>query len=324
MTNKAILNAYFPQNETLLYSFYYAPRGRPRMYNLGTQLAQRYLQPTDLIIGIIGAEGAGKSTLIKGLFPGLELTNDDDGVNVKTAPIYDFTPDNYFAAHTFHLDLRYELAFHQPFEIIEAVNLAVSNGRRVIMEHFDLIYDQLGYNAQIIFGIGEEVIVTRPTLFGPFPAEIKKHVDKTAIYRRMAHSAEDITSYILMRDYNYTQKVFHSDIKHGFVIKFIEQPYIDIQELEAKVSKAIASNLAIEHGGPDKVRIGEWEMVCTGSRTHVKNTSEITNFRLWQEYIYEPILQEYLLVGLIGPRKAVNFKNINYFEPDVENSSQVL
>ncbi|MEW6711373.1 MAG: hypothetical protein AB1403_16230, partial [Candidatus Riflebacteria bacterium] len=60
--------------ETLIYSVYYAPRGRPRLYTLAGQLAGRYLTPDDLLIGIIGAEGSGKSTLIKGLFPGLELT----------------------------------------------------------------------------------------------------------------------------------------------------------------------------------------------------------------------------------------------------------
>jgi hypothetical protein len=72
--------------ETLIYSAYYAPRGRQRLYMLAGELSNRYIYPNDLLIGIIGAEGSGKSTLIKGLFPGLELTNDDEGVNLRPMP----------------------------------------------------------------------------------------------------------------------------------------------------------------------------------------------------------------------------------------------
>ena len=43
--------------ETLIYSAYYAPRGRQRMFALGSQLSERYLKPDDLLIGIIGSEG---------------------------------------------------------------------------------------------------------------------------------------------------------------------------------------------------------------------------------------------------------------------------
>ena len=35
-------------------SYYYAPRGRDRMYAMGMHLAQQYLSPSDKIIGIIG------------------------------------------------------------------------------------------------------------------------------------------------------------------------------------------------------------------------------------------------------------------------------
>ena len=64
-----------------LYSVFFAPRGRDRIYDLGIQIAQMYLSPFDKLIGIIGESGSGKSMLIKGMFPGLELTNDDGGVN---------------------------------------------------------------------------------------------------------------------------------------------------------------------------------------------------------------------------------------------------
>ena len=298
-------------HETLIYSTYYAPRGRLRLYLLGGELARRYLYPTDLLIGIIGAEGSGKSTLIKGLFPGLELTNDDDGVNIQPAPIYSFHPEDYFAPHTFHIDVRYELAFKQKFEIAQAISEVVSHGRRVIVEHFDLIYETLGYNAQIIFGIGEEVIVTRPTVFGPFPKRIKDVVDRTIKFRLMAHSAEDLTSYVLARDYHYTPPILHSDVKHGFVISFPEKPRISIPELEVRVKDIILQDIPISIAGEDRIRFGEDEIYCTGTRTHVKSTGQIENFRLLKEYRYVPITREYLLVGIVGRKEIVGFEEIN-------------
>ena len=72
---------------THILSSYYAPRGHNRMYALGQQLAQMYLSPNDKLIGIIGEAGSGKSALIRGMFPGLELTNDDNGVYVRPLPL---------------------------------------------------------------------------------------------------------------------------------------------------------------------------------------------------------------------------------------------
>jgi hypothetical protein len=302
--------------ETLIYSTYYAPRGRQRLYMLGSELSQRYLYPTDLIIGIIGAEGSGKSTLIKGLFPGLELTNDDDGVNARPALIYSFTPEDYFAPHTFHVDVRYELAFKQKWELCEAISKAVSHGRRVVIEHFDLIYDSLGYNAQIIFGIGEEVIVARPSVFGPFPSAIKSVVDKTIKYRLMAHSAEDITAQVLARDYAYRSGVLHSDVKHGFVINFMEKPDIDLNELEGQVLKIIAADLPITAAGENKISIGGEEMFCTGTRTHVKSSGRIENFRLVKKFRYHPIFKEYMLIGIVGDEEPAGYERIAASVPE--------
>ncbi len=314
MPHQAFMHGHQQHFETLLYSLYYAPRGRPRLYILASQLAGRYLTPNDLLIGIIGTEGSGKSTLIRGLFPGLELTNDDDGVNLRPTPIYDFQPEDFFAPHTFHLDVRYELAFKQQFEIVEAINRAIENGRRVIIEHFDLIYKALGYNAQMIFGIGEEILVARPTVLGPFPESIKKIVERTARYRKMAHSAEDITSIILAKEYDYKRRVLHSDVKHGFVIKFAEKPDIVISELEARVKEVIAQKLPIQTAGKDRIKIGDFDMYCTGTRTHVKNSGEIEDFRLMKEYIFDPIWKEYMLVGIVGQKYRSGIEDMNYLE----------
>ena len=296
--------------ETLIFATYYAPRGRIRLYRVAGEIAQRYLNPNDLVIGIIGREGAGKSTLIKGLFPGLELTNDDDGINVRPTPLFGFNPADPFSDHTFHIDARYERAFRQQYEIVEAVNAAVNHGRRVIIEHFDLIYPALGFNAQVIFAIGEEIIVARPTVFGPFPDKIKAIVDKTIEYRLMAHSAEDITSHVLAQDYGYTPRMLHSDVRHGFVINFRERPAIDLEDLEAKVKAVIAKDVPIHPAGRDCIRVGDWEIRCTGTRTHVATSGRIENFRLLRELKYDPISKEYLLVGRVGRRQVIGFEDM--------------
>lgn len=296
--------------ETLIFSTYYAPRGRRRLYELGRLLSQRYISPTDLVIGIIGSEGSGKSTLIRGMFPGLELTNDDDGVNVTPTPIYSFDPEDYFAPHTFHMDVRYELAFKQKWEIIDAINLCVEHERRIIIEHFDLLFDDLGYNAQMLIGIGEEVVVARPSVFGPFPKAIKNVVDKTIRYRKMAHSAEDITTSILAEDYGYESLLLHSDVKHGFVINFSDVPDFDIAELEAKVLDIIAQDVPIKSAGNKKIKVGAREIFCTGIRTHVKSTGQIQNFRLKRDLIYDGLSKEYLLVGVVGKKEQAGFEDI--------------
>jgi hypothetical protein len=269
---------------------------------VGAELARRYLYPSDLIIGILGAEGAGKSTLIRGLFPGLELTNDDDGVNIRHALLFDYAPGDFFAPHTFHVDVRYELAFRQKHEIVEAVTRAVTHGRRVILEHFDLLFDALGYNAQILFALGEEIIVARPTVFGPFPARIKAFVDRTLPYRRMAHSAEDITTSVLVRDYRIPSPIFHSDVRHGFVINFQQRPDVPLDELEAKVRAIIAQDVPIQPAGDDAITIGEHRITCTGTRIHVSSSGQIRDFRLYREFKYHPVFKEYLLVGRVGPK----------------------
>ena len=207
------------------------------------------------------------------------------------------------------------MAFHQPYEIVEAVNKAVSHGRRVVIEHFDRIYDALGYNAQILFGIGEEIIVARPNVFGPFPAAIHNVVAKTIKYRLMAHSAEDITGFILEHDYHYLFPVQHSpmqhsDVKHGFVISFHQKPDVDLDELEAKVKEIIQQDLPIQPAGENKIAVGNHVLSCTGTRTHVKRSSEIEDFRLVKELSYHPILRKYMLVGIVGPPEPSGYDDI--------------
>ena len=167
------------RQQSHILSSYFAPRGHKRMYELGMQLAQLYLSPFDKLIGIIGDAGSGKSALLRGMFPGLELTNDDDGVYVRPLPILDQT-GGYFTPHTYHLDIRFENGFTQMSVLADAIIEALHNGKRVIVEHFDLVYPLLGFNANLLIGVGEQILISRPTLFGPEPEEMKEKVQKAS------------------------------------------------------------------------------------------------------------------------------------------------
>jgi len=296
-----------PIKDNLVYATYHAPRGRKRMYTLASVLSMRYLYPTDLLIGVIGDEGSGKSTLIQGLFPGLELTNDDEGVNVSPAPIFEFSEEDFFSGHTFHLDIRYESAFHQLFEIVEAIKSAIDANRRVVVEHFDLIYQQLGINAQVIFGIGEDVRVYRPSIFGPLPEKIRQVAEESFRYRLMTHSAEDLVQYVLGKDFGVVPDVLHSDVRHGFVIGFPKKPDADLQALEDKVNALIDADVTIRPDKGDYIRVGEDRVYCTGKRIHVKSSSEIENFRLVKRYVFDPLSRQYLLVGIVGREEIDGF-----------------
>ena len=48
--------------------------------------------------------------------------------------------EGHFRAHTYHLDVRFEAAFTQPWQIAEAVTKAIAEDCRVILEHFDLLF----------------------------------------------------------------------------------------------------------------------------------------------------------------------------------------
>ncbi len=291
---------HMPIKENLRMAIYYAPRGRFRLYTLGSELSQKYLYPTDLLIGIIGAEGSGKSTLIKGLFPGLELTNDDDGINKRISAIFDFDPKDYFSGHTFHLDVRYELAFHQLHEIVDAIRRVLAAQKRVIVEHFDLIYRQLGFNAQIIFGIGEEVRVYRPSVFGPSPLKIQQVAQENLKFRLMAHSAEDLLGKIIFEKFGIDLHQPHSDVRHGFIIGFDSRPALDLEVLEREVLDIIAQDISIAPGSGDNVLFDGKPFKCTGKRIHVKRSGMIEHFRLIKKFKYDPISKKHLLVGIVG------------------------
>lgn len=288
-------------HECLMCATYYAPRGKPRLLTLGSVIGQRYLSPEDKLIGIIGEPGTGKSSVVRGMFPGLELTNDDEGINMRPCPLIKMHNDGRFLSHSFHIDFQFESAFAQPYEIAEAVKAALKDGRRVIVEHFNELYPVLGLNAQCLIGIGENIIVARPNIFGPFPKDIKSRIDGTAYLRKMAHSAEDITSMVLEEEFGYVPPTYHSDVPHGFVIKFDSKPEnIDLDLVERKVREVIAAGTRIDKKDENHITVGDRTVECTGPRIHVGNSSEIVNFRLLKTIRYDEINDVYCLVGIVG------------------------
>ena len=299
------------------YSVFFAPRGRDRIYDLGMQIAQLYLSPFDKLIGIIGEAGSGKSMLIKGMFPGLELTNDDNGVNMRPLPLLDQCSGGFFTAHTYHVDIRFEAAFTQMGVLAKAILEAIDNGKRVVVEHFDMIYPFMNErNADLMIGVGDEIIVSRPTLFGPLPSELHDKVAKSIVYRRMAHTAEDLCE-IFLPEEEY-KRARHRDIKNGFLLAFDgKEPDVDLDELELKVSTAIASDLPISYVDESHVRIGDIVHPCTGPRTHVSSTGKVEEFRLLHRIVYDPIERCYLIAGRAGPGiGGASIDDVNDFNLD--------
>ena len=294
-----------------LYSVFFAPRGFVRMADAGMQIAAHYLSPYDKLIGIIGDSGSGKSILINGMFPGLELTNDDDGVNVRPLPLLDVADgeSGFYTPHTYHVDIRFEMAFTQSHELADAIMSAVKLGKRVVVEHFDLIYPFLPMNAHLLIGVGEEILITRPNLFGPEPADIRKVVYASIPYRRMVHTAEDLCELALEKQS--PPKYKHADVRHGFILSFEEEPKIDIPALEADVLEMIAADIPISYHDERHIMIGDHKHPCTGPRVHTKSTRAIESFKLLEKIFVEPITNNYLLVGLVGKASKQRISDLN-------------
>jgi len=299
-----------PMQQNHLYSVFFAPRGSRRMAQLGMQLAQLYLSPFDQLVGVVGEAGSGKSLLIKGMFPGLELSNDDQGVGARPLRILDQENTDFFSNHTYHVDIRFESAFVQAYELANAVQEALKQGKRVVIEHFEMLYPFLGkQNADILIGVGAEVIITRPSIFGPLPNEIAKIAFDTIKYRKMAHTAEDLLEYLLADMSNWRYE--HGDVRNGFVLRFRRKPELDLPLLEKKMDELIKNNLPISYVDETHINIGDIRHFCTGPRIHVSSTGEIEEFKLLDHILFDPYDNCYLVVGLVGEEGQTIDEDLN-------------
>ena len=301
--------------EYMVSSQYYAPRGRERLMFLGEQIAQKHLHYSDSLIGIVGDAGSGKSSLINGMFPGLELSNDDDNINprkiMQVRELMQDIPD----AGTYHLDMRFQMAFTQMYEIVDFVKKVLKKKRRVVIEHFNLLYEALGMNADIIVGIGEEIIVTRPTIFGPIPQSIYEIVHQSLTYRKMAHTAEEAVVQVLVSEFGIsTDDFYSSDMRNGFVLKFSKEPKVDIERLAILSQEILSQNLDVSYYDEDHIKMGDQIIFCDGARFHVNNTSEVKDFALYKKLIIDPKTKVYNLIGVIdGNLEDMENRNTLYF-----------
>lgn len=282
-------------------SQYFAPRGRERLMFLGEHIAQKHLHFSDKLIGIVGDAGSGKSSLIKGMFPGLELSNDDDVINPRKIMQVKEGLESFSDAGSYHIDMRFQMAFTQMFEIVEFVKKTLERDKRIIVEHFDQLYPALGINADIMVGIGEEVIVTRPSIFGPLPESIFDIVHKSLTSRKMAHTAEDVTMQLLENEFGISDKSYvSSDIRKGFVLRFLDKPNIDLDRLGKRIEEKLAQNVSVSYFDEDHIKIGDEIIECDGPRLHVSNTSGVEDFYLVKRMVHDPKTSTWCLVGLIG------------------------
>ncbi|MBD8388656.1 hypothetical protein [Dysgonomonas sp. BGC7] len=298
--------------EYSVFSQYFAPRGRERLLFLGEQISQRHLHYNDRLIGIVGDAGSGKSSLIKGMFPGLELSNDDDTLNPrKIMQVRDLAEDIYDST-TYHIDMRFQVAFTQMHEIVDFVKKILERKRRIIIEHFDLLFPALGINADIIVGIGEEIIVTRPSIFGPLPKSIYDIVHDSLWYRKVAHTIEDITILILNTEFGISSNLFYSsDMRNGFVLKFIKEVDLDFAKLSERVKQKLSENLDVSYYDEDHIMIGDVIVKCDGPRFHIRNTSEVEHFSFIRRFIEDPKTNTYCLVGCLSDDDNIDIRNLN-------------
>lgn len=302
-------------------SHYFAPRGKERLLALGEQLCHLHLSFTDRLIGFIGDSGSGKSSLIKGIFPGLELSNDDDILNPRKIMQVRVGMENLREASTYHIDMRFQTAFAQMYEIVEFVQKALDSGKRVVVEHFNLLNQALGRNADLLFAIGEEIIVTRPSVFGPQPQVIYDLVHHSLLYRKMAHSAEEVTAMALEELFGITTRQYYSaDIHNGYVLKFNDKPSLstdDLMRLEKRILELIDADMEINYYDEDHIMLGDQIIPCDGPRLHMSSTGEIENFSLLRRLIYDARYDAYCLVGLLDPNDAnevdISNRNTYYF-----------
>lgn len=307
------LRNYVP--EYSIYTLYFAPRGRERLLYLGDMLGGRHLHQSDKLIGIIGDAGSGKSSLIRGMFPGLELTNDDDRLDTHKIMAVRDLEDNFANATTFHLDMRFQMAFTQMHEIVDFVNRALEQERRVIVEHFDLLYPALKQHADIMVGIGEEIMVVRPTVFGPLPQNIHEMVHTSLRLRKMAHTVEDLTIQLLENEFGVDHALFFSsDIRKGFLLRFTEKVELDFARLAKRIDERLAENLSVRYYDETHIVIGDTRVHCLGPRLHVGNTADVENFKLLQRFIYDSKHDTYCLVGILGDSIADSsmLNNVEY------------
>lgn len=128
----------------------------------------------------------------------------------------------------------------------------------------------------------------------------------------MAHSAEELYGYCV-KDFerpDYTR----SDIKHGFVINYVDKPSFDLKEVEERILDLIRQDIPIVPYDDNHIKIGDYITKCTGPLMHVASTGQIENFSLMKEFYYEPKFHEYVVAGTVGRKHDEDAGELNNIE----------
>ena len=152
-------------------------------------------------------------------------------------------------------------------------------------------------------------------MFGPLPESIYDIVHESLKYRKMAHTTEEITRYILEDNYGiYPDSYYFSDIRNGFVLKFYNHEEFDIQELEDSVKEVIDQHQPVAYYDEEHITIGERIVECGGPRLQVTNTRDIQNFALVKELMYDKDSKTYCLIGIVDKNcENIENRNTQYF-----------
>ncbi len=160
-----------------------------------------------------------------------------------------------FTPHTYHVHIRFEMGFTQPHELADAIMQAVHRGKRVVVEHFDLIYPFLSTNANLLIGVGDQILVARPNPFGPFPDSISRKCQESLKYRLMAHTAEDLCEFCIPPEER--DRAEHDDIHHGFILAFPEyKPELDLADLERRMLELTDQDQPVDYVDESHIAIG--------------------------------------------------------------------
>ena len=210
--------------------------------------------------------------------------------------------------------MRFQTAFTQMHEIVEFVNSAIDNGRRVVVEHFDLLFPALQVPADVMVGIGEEIIVVRPTVFGPSPQNVYDIVHTSLRFRKMAHTVEDITIQLLQEEFGIDHKYFYSsDIKYGFLLRFTERVDLDFEALAVRIREILNADMPVRYHDEDHILIGEHVLRCSGPRLHIRSTSDVKDFKLIKQFIRDEKTDTCWLFGMLDQQED-DFCKLNSFQ----------
>ena len=244
-------------SDPFMYTEYYAPRGRKRLLELGNTITSQYLSPEDRCIGILGEAGSGKSLIVRGMFPGLQLTNDDEDVYTRPLPLMDHFESGRFRDHTYHMDVRFESAFTQPYRLARPCGRpSTPDGGWSSSTSICSIPPWAAM--QSCWWASEKRSSWPGPTFSLPSHDIAQKVLRSIHYRRMVHTAEDLVCHILDIDYGIpTSTLVHGDVKRGFLLEFEEKPSFSVEEVQKRAKEFIDAKLDVCYLDEHHIRIGD-------------------------------------------------------------------